>query len=235
MVSIGTLEIAIKADMAEYNQAKKTIIQDQGLKFHIVPTVDHKNLVALNQHFALKKKDHKDLQKSFDNNPLTPKVDLRELESLTKAYQKLDGLKNNLTSGSGTIHFAVEHTYKVDVRESNRDIASQIKDLGSGLRDIVGAVKSTKQGIVGKAVGGLIGAVTSTPLAIARGALEGVGRESISKLSKSLGNEFDSILTPLIGSMDTLGKRTAKNFASKVGKSIGTASDVYDKFLEKLI
>jgi tape measure domain-containing protein len=175
MVSIGTLEIAIKADMSDYNRARKTLEQDQGLKFHIVPTVDHKNLVALNRHFSEKEDHHKKVQKGFNQNPLTPKVDLRELNSLTKAYQDLSRLKGNLTSGSGTIHFAVEHTYKVDIRESNRDIAHQIKDLGSGLRDIVAAVKSTKQGIVGKAVGGLIGAVTSTPLAIARGAFERVG------------------------------------------------------------
>jgi tape measure domain-containing protein len=175
MVSIGTLEIAIKADMSDYNRARKTLEQDQGLKFHIVPTVDHKNLVALNRHFSEKEDHHKKVQKGFNQNPLTPKVDLRELNSLTKAYQDLSRLKGNLTSGSGTIHFAVEHTYKIDIRESNRDIAHQIKDLGSGLRDIVAAVKSTKQGIVGKAVGGLVGAVTSTPLAIARGALERVG------------------------------------------------------------
>jgi hypothetical protein len=197
----------------------------------IAPKVDLKGLHDLNKLLDIKQRHIKETADFAKRTPIVMGVDVSQVK---EARKELQGLKSDLgvSGGNQTISIKVEHDYKVDVRESNRDIAHQIKDLGNGLRDIVAAVKSTKQGIVGKAVGGLIGAVTSTPLAIARGALEGVGRESISKLSKSLGNEFDSILTPLIGSMDTLGKRTAKSFASKVEKSIGKASDVYDKFLE---
>ena len=235
MVSIGSLEISIKADMSDYNRARKTLEQDQGLKFHIVPTVDHKNLVALNQHFSEKEDHHKKVQKGFNQNPLTPKVDLRELNSLTKAYQDLSRLKGNLTSGSGTIHFAVEHTYKVDIRESNRDIAHQIKDLGSGLRDIVAAVKSTKQGIVGKAVGGLIGTVASTPLAIARGALEGVGRSISKDLGTGARQEIESAITAKFGSSKAIGQTIAKKAISGISDKLESLNDFIDSELENEI
>ena len=262
MVSIGTLEIAIKADMSDYNRARKTLEQDQGLKFHIVPTVDHKNLVALNRHFSEKEDHHKKVQKGFNQNPLTPKVDLRELNSLTKAYQDLSRLKGNLTSGTGTIHFAVEHTYKVDIRESNRDIASAINGLRNEFKDIGKEFKSSqktdtpkqqkdsssnlakeiKQGFNQMKSGNIfegIGKIALSPAkAIFTGFYEGIGLTASSKLTKGA---IKSIESEWNFTLDALGKGTGKAFGS-IGKnaadlllhSMGTSTEQINGMFEDL-
>ena len=204
MVSIGTLEIAIKADMSDYNRARKTLEQDQGLKFHIVPTVDHKNLTALNRHFSEKEDHHKKVQKGFDQNPLTPKVDLRELNSLTKAYQDLSRLKDNLVSGSGTIHFAVEHTYKVDIHHTVKNQKSQ-NESNEYLKRIE---KNTQKG-------GLMSLVTAPIRGVATGLIEGTGIAA----AKSM---FNGLNKDVITSFETLGNRMFE-YASKRGKDIGEA------------
>ena len=188
MVSIGTLEIAIKADMSDYNRARKTLEQDQGLKFHIVPTVDHKNLVALNRHFSEKEDHHKKVQKGFNQNPLTPKVDLRELESLTKAYQDLSELRDSLTSGTGQVTFVVEHIYKSDNKSSSNKSSNQ--EDGTLFQEMEAKLNGKIKEVINK-----VGGVVTAPFAgIGRGFFEGFGQSISKELSKGLLGSLDKEL-----------------------------------------
>lgn len=233
---LETLVLELMADTSALNRdidkaINKAAQQVKGLENKSVTVkAPLQHLVALNKELDLKQKHILETARLASNNPIVVRVDTREIRS---AKQELDGLRQSLRGGSSNkIHIKVEHDYKVDVKESNRDVAHQIRDLGTGLRDIVKAVNSTKQGIVGKTIGGLVGAVTATPMAIAKGALMGFGQDVVKDFSGGFKNELNRALSSVFGSAELMGKYAGAEFIDQV-KNLGKGvSDAYESVLE---
>ena len=103
--TIGSLIAELGLDDSKY-KANLKLAQAEGLKaareiekqFHksismgnlkLAPTVDDRQLTALNAHLTLKERHFDQVQKKFERNPLRPKVDLTELDKLETRLSNL--------------------------------------------------------------------------------------------------------------------------------------------------
>ena len=104
--TLGSLILELGIDDSKYKaqlkQAERTALQvAKNIESHISKTVlpetlnlktkvDDAQLYELNKHLSLKEEHFKSVQRSFDQNPLTPHVDFKELEQLETALNRID-------------------------------------------------------------------------------------------------------------------------------------------------
>jgi tape measure domain-containing protein len=90
---LGQLSISLGLNTGTFwrdvDRAEARMRQLGTKRYHVMVSVDDHRLTDLNAHFALKKKDHKELQQYFDNHPLTPRVNLDELEKAKLEIKRL--------------------------------------------------------------------------------------------------------------------------------------------------
>lgn len=99
----------------------------------IRPEVDHKPLDDLNKHLDLKDQHKKMLQIAWNTNPLTPRVDSKELDKvsdeLNKVNQQLQSFKKNLAfSGSFETVIRQEITIKTQSERQNSERVEKAVD-----------------------------------------------------------------------------------------------------------
>ena len=107
------------------------------------PTVDHKPLAELNKHIERKREHLKEVNKYFDDNPLTPKVDDRFLDELNT---KLDNIE------SKDIKIAVDETsldnlkreVQINSQKTNADLGVELSDLSNTIKEL----NLTMEGVV---------------------------------------------------------------------------------------
>ena len=117
-VSLGKLFLGLEVNPNDYytdlDKAKRYAFEIgreieavfEDINLHLTPTVDDKALTKLNKHLDLKVKHFKQVDNMFDGNPLTPKVDLTDLDKLT---DKLKEIETAYTSTSKVINAGKLH------------------------------------------------------------------------------------------------------------------------------
>ena len=154
--------------------------------------VDDSQLTKLNEHLESKRTHAKDIQRDFNRNPITPKVDTSQLDS---ALAKIDRLKR---ASSGTITVKQQQSKTKDKSENKQNeliksvnklpdnISSQVEEkLGDTIRD------AGKEGVVSRvADAGLQGISNKFFDKSLDGVLSGVGK-SISKLTSKYIGDFE--------------------------------------------
>ncbi|MEM8610698.1 MAG: tape measure protein [Cyanobacteria bacterium P01_H01_bin.105] len=204
----------------------------------LTAVVDDQALTDLNKHYDLKEQHAQRLQRNFDANPLTPRVDTSELDKL---------------KATGSLGSAQISTGSTGVPNDPKEVVSALKDISSTTNDIFQAVKgvpnlpqaiaSQSQPSAVSKVGSAVGNVLSVPGeivsnavgSIATGALENVGREATSDFSKGLSSGINRELSFLIGSFDKVGNQLGQGLIKGVLDSFGRDADMITKVLEAAI
>ena len=123
--ALGTLTLYIKADTSSLDQSLSSLerriagfagraskLGATGLQLH--PTVDDSELTSLNEHLSIKQKHFSQVGSYFAANPLTPKVNLKDLQKLSVEYDNIEAKakKNqtrvNMSASMGNANNAVQ-------------------------------------------------------------------------------------------------------------------------------
>ena len=227
MVSLGTVEIGIKLDVRELDSGVKNLERRLN-KVQLVPVVNTKQLHDLNKLLDVKQKHWLETVKLFNSTPIKVNVDG---SGLAKAQADIDSLAGKLSAMSATVKAEITHKFEGQRQGTSQTIGA-IKELQGGLKDITKAVNSTKSGGIGGAIKGLAGAAISAPVTIAKGALMGFGQDVVKNFSAGFGDEINKVITPYVGSLNTLGKRSAKDLERKTKNVITKTNAVYETILD---
>ncbi len=176
-MNVGTLELSLLLNRTQFDRTLKEAERDAKLfentKFMVTPQVDHKPLQDLNRHFDLKQQHHDRLNRHFRANPLTPQVDLSQLQQVHEWMSMASG---------GTISIEVksqESKVKSDRNDSSEQLERAIADNLSPIRDLLEEIAgNTKpKGVIGRTVDTLFeGAIFGTTQAATRSFGEGISR-----------------------------------------------------------
>jgi tape measure domain-containing protein len=160
------------------------------------PEVDDSELTALNAHFDLKAKHYASLQKQFDENPLTPKVDMSKIEAAMQEQLELqaniafsstgDGsfgsLEGSISSLQGSISTL---TQEIKTNAAGTQAASKsIHDTGVKLSRVV----HSKDGNIIEKILGIPGRLVDT---ISTGFFEGLGTSASMRMGQGVSDYIE--------------------------------------------
>ena len=148
MATLEQLVIEFAADFSQFDAALNQASQKARAKIKnlesvgISPKVNLVQLHELNRLLDLKQRHLKETANLFAQTPITAKVDTssvaharQEVEEFKRSFKTMGGVK---ADGQATLK--IKHEYKVDIRESNRDIANSLDKLARQL-DNKGALR----------------------------------------------------------------------------------------------
>ena len=201
--SLGDLILELKLDPTVFNQ-QLDHVRVQALKVGgdiekilgkpLVASVDDKALTNLNKHLDLKQKHWTETVKTF-NTPVTPKVDLKELEAANLKIAQHHKLQAGVKSHSG-------NQSKVLV-ELDETVVKRAITTGFNEAHIAEEVaKGIKDGNKTSVVGGLAKTAAMIPETLLKSALSGAGmqigtsltQDGIKKLEQRRGSTISSIV-----------------------------------------
>jgi hypothetical protein len=191
--------------------------------------VDLEPLHSLNRLLYLKQKDIGDTQ-AIANKGINVKVDLSGLESMGRA---VDSLQSKLVK--------LQETKLKSSQENVGNLQQKVTFNNDNLsRDVAKAVeqgfKSAQPSRLAQAAGKIADTATSPLRAIARGALEGFGKDMTSGLTGGLISSIEAAAGGSIGSTNLVGQkigdRLAQGIAGKLGKSL--KSEIQDQLRQTL-
>ena len=178
MTVIGSVEFEASLSLDKFNQQiNKLIAKNKNLMIPIqvglntseikkiktnLPTlkvkVDDSELTRLNKHLDLKRKHHREVQQYFNSNPLTVKVDNREID---KSIQKVKELKNEIKSlkqnlgGTGGLKVTIEHKPPTSPRDGSGGAAVSVA-IGRSTGAITASIARSSSSIQSSIIAGSV-------------------------------------------------------------------------------
>lgn len=194
------------------NQIKKLEQSNLAVK------VNEKPLHDLNKLLDVKQAHVRQTAAVFKDSPLELGIDDSQLVS---AQENIQSLKSELSSVSGKpVDVRVSQEITGSLRDANKGLSGEIRNLGKGLKDIVSAVKASQKMGLGDILSGTVGALLGSPIAIARGALEGIGRDITEEIAKGFKDELNKGLSNKFGSPKAIGIVAGKGLVGQLQNSI---------------
>lgn len=216
MTEIGNLVVRLKLDTTDYDQLlnqykSKTDKFGQNLStsLNLKPTVDHSALTALNKYLDLKKRHFGELQRYFNNNPLKPRVDtseLKKLDSFKTLFDRNQSVKLNVSANFDTTNLE---------KSIEQAITSGFKKTQS--KGLLGSIAGFAGNLITSPIRG-IGKAGSKAL---EGAFLGLGETLTKELSQGISEGISVSVSPLIGSFNLVGSKSAKAFSDEFIKVLG--------------
>ncbi|MBD3882181.1 tape measure protein [Phormidium tenue FACHB-886] len=193
--------------------------------------VNDRALTKLNQHYDLKEDHAKRLQRFLNANPLTPRVNTRELDALPVKLRTLQSEVQRLSNVNVVVRGAAQvssraGTQVIKVESDTKALAQGFKDATKDLGDDIGKEvqrgvrKGNQKGITGT----LTSAVTAAPKAVLRGFYEGVGITYADQLTRGF-------IRGVEGKFNTSLRRIGENSGTQI---LNKAERVGDKLAQKL-
>jgi hypothetical protein len=208
--------------------------------------VDDKELTRLNQHLELKRKHHREVQQYFNSNPLTVKVDNREIDKSIQKVKELRTeiglLKQNL-GGAGGSKIVVEHRFPtqpgggsgganiaIAVSRSSANITMAVNRSSSSIRSSVIAGSSIVQSRISMNT-----VILSANIRRTNSLLESLGKTLPDLIGKSVKRySKDGLIMSLIkapfkiagGAVGGAARDVSRGYFENIGSSFGTGLGV---------
>lgn len=230
--SVGSLFLELRLDTQSYQQALENArVQAQNIgkqiegNLRLDPQVNHKELTKLNEHLSLKQKHFKEVQRDFDRNPLTPRVNLSEIRQATNEIKKFKRLADSVKNPSG----GSTSRQKVELEIDTQAIAKAVEKGMKG----------------GGGLGKMIGDLFTSPFRLAAeagkrvfiGAFEGIGQEITQGIGAGVKQGLERELGSYIGSFKLLGRKIGEGFAQEfvdaLGDELESARPIFEEVLGK--
>lgn len=213
--SIGELYLELGLNADSYNQTLNTAFNTaqrvgreiQG-KLNLTPKVDDRALTNLNKHLDLKVAHFRQVQQFFNNAPLTPRVNLSELDKFDLRLKQLQrtgnvSIKVSLQSNDSESDLAAE---KIAEKTGNAVEKAISKAMQRSITSsVISGIASSVGGIVNNTVGSIV-----------RGSFEKVGRDLASGLSGGISQALESATGGAIGSTELLGKKIGASLSKSI-------------------
>lgn len=226
----ATVTVKARLDTTEVDRQLKAYAGERILK--LTAQVNDSQLTALNKHLDLKAKHFAQVNEIFKRTPLTPRVDLKQLEALDgrlRSLQKRYDIDVNLRVDAGALRSQIGSVeVPVILRYANAQplgALTQKVDIDSkGIEDSLGnSVERAFKRVRGGGLLSGIGSLVTAPLRLLGGGLGtvlsgltlGATQEVSRGLGKGLSTAFEGALSKSVGSSELLG--------AKVGGAIGSA------------
>ncbi|BAS57198.1 hypothetical protein NIES2135_34480 [Leptolyngbya boryana NIES-2135] len=228
--------LKVKADTQEIEQFKKSIENSfnnlSKPKIHLAATTDDRKLTELNKHLNLKDQHVKQIQRSWDANPLTPKTDLSHLnaaQSQVASFRRdVQGLNDDLAK----IKSSLNQTFKLAIDDSDlRKIEERIGNIKAQKIKVDASIfepkeRSTKpkeQVIKVRQDTSLLGGLKT-------GFIEGIGQSfalrvgsgMVAGVEKNLGINLKKIGDSFGVRYSELARNISENFVKSIGLSDGS-------------
>lgn len=214
-VNLGELLLTLGLDSTAYNKALEsahslasTLGRDIEAKLSLTPKVDDSALTALNKHLDLKVAHFKQVQNTFNSNPLKIKVDTSDLDSL---QSKFNGAKSSNakivikteigSADSAKIGDSIGKNISGAIEKSIHDGFKSASNSGNALTGLITAPF--------KAIGSVVSGITT-------GAFEGVGHQLTQSFAKGLADGVERELGHVFGSFDLVGRELGKGLAGEL-------------------
>ena len=214
--------ITFTADLTEVHRqlaALKASIGaiDGNQSIQLTAQVDDSQLTSLNKHLDLKKSHFAEVNRFFRSSPLTPNVDLSQLNKLE---QKISSIKGKQVELKAKVFYDTSAKPPDIAQTVTRKVQVDTDDIEKKLgKSIESAFKSAKRGDL---LGGL-GSLASAPLKVASGLLSKIGGTITSGLITGITEPLGANLGS--GLVQSLEKAAATSFGSTalIGKHLGTS------------
>ena len=202
-ITVGELIVELDLDSSGLSQGLEDVYE-RGLQFtddfesvlqgigqhsafdglHLSPTVDLSQIHGLNKEFDRKIEHAGEVQRSFDRNPLTPKVDMREVEKLEKAFKYAgtsSTLKLEMVEPPG-------RNLNDGLSQISNSLDAQTAQLISHFEKVTGSVTKVEVAINNQGKQSLLGKLFSVPTRIfddlTTGLIEGLGNAFSNQISQ---------------------------------------------------
>lgn len=212
MVSVGSVEIGLKLDKAQYyadlNAIKKS---RKNLDVAIVPSVDHRPLTALNRHIDLKIRHLKELRREA-RKPIVIEyeVNTKEVEQATRKVSNLNSEVRQVVVNSNV---EVIHTFS--------PFTSELRMVNDSIRSLIAVTKAgrSKRGVLG-AVGRGVEGVATAPFKVAGNITNKVVGDISRGLLENLGKDIGKSIKPRLKSKL---KQAGVNAGDEMGDTVSIA------------
>jgi hypothetical protein len=218
---IGQLRTDAMASAKEVESVFKSVNATLSAK------VDDRALTALNKHLDLKQAHFAQVRRDFQQNPLKPRVDFKDLDNLERRL-------NRLKSGS----------FNVNISASGGTSSGSHQQMADAIGRAV--AKHSRPSTVSRIVGGVANAATApirAALAIpsqvisqsAQGIAFGVANEVSKNLGKGLSTALESAVSRSFGSTELIGEKLGGAVGAAVVDAFGDRIKSIPDLLEKAI
>lgn len=197
MVSLGTLEIGLRLNKTDYDRGITQARRDLS-RLTIVPFVDHKPLIRLNEHLDEKVVHLKQVQSYLNSNPLKVSVDESSFNTISK-----------LTRGESKLKVEIDTSdLKKSIREAFKDSADEFQKA---------VEKGTKKGNSK----GLLGTLLTPFTLVGTGIFEGLGFGFAQSIAKGFTAKIDKTLEGFGRKSSIYLLRRGKQIGEELAKSFG--------------
>jgi tape measure domain-containing protein len=233
-LQIDTRGLQTLSDSAKYAQRSVQTVLDNisKPKIHLVATTDDRKLTELNKHLNLKDQHVKQIQRSWDTNPLTPKTDLSYLkaaQSQVASFRKdVQGLNDDLAK----IKSSLNQTFKLAIDDSDlRKIEERISNIKAQKIKVDASISEPKERSP-KPKEQVIKVRQDTSLlgGLKTGFIEGIGQSfalrvgsgMVAGVEKNLGINLKKIGDRFGVRYSELARNISENFVKSIGLSDGS-------------
>lgn len=245
----GSVTVKAILDTTEVDRQLKGFAGERTLK--LTALVDDSQLTALNKHLDLKQRHFAQVNDFFRSSPLTPRVDLSQLDTLDRRLTEIRGsydvainlrINGDLRSQIGTLEVPV--ILKYANAQSLGALTQKVEIDTKGLEDSLGnSIEQAFKRVRGGGLLGGLGNVLTAPLRLAGGALStalsgltlGATQEVSRNLGKGLSTALEGALSKSVGSSELLGEKVGGAVGSAVVQEFQTQTQNLAQVLEKQI
>jgi tape measure domain-containing protein len=213
---VNTQKIKISVDTSGFDEsgllARIAKVTGKTIKVQ----TDLSELHDLNKLLDVKIAHIQETQRVVASTVIAPRVDLSGLQDLGK---ELDGVLSKLDQLNRTqSRFSFTTTGGGEIQRIKIDSSNLSKDVAHAVEQ---GYKAAQPSRLAQATGKVANAATSPLRAIARGALEGFGRDMTRDFSQGIAKSIEAAASGSIGSADLLGQKLGDRIASGIGGKLG--------------
>jgi len=213
-VDLDELRVGLVQAEAEINRSDR-MLQKLGRR-SIKPVVDDSALTRLNQHLALKQRHLTETVQHFQNNPITPRTGVGDLDALERGITAIRQRASSPIILNASLAFSGQgqaYSIQIDQHALTRSLSSAIKESFKEIQKD-GGLFQTAFSIVAapfKALGNLASTILQPVKSVFTGFFEGIGNE----LAKHFVSGFSEDITAGLKSKGTKFEQYARPKAAK--------------------